>query len=66
MVDVGAVYQKIKEISLREINGTRAISVNSIAEELNSNREIIQQYVVALTLLELIQSGDTDGMISIK
>ena len=66
LVDVGVVYQKIKEMSQAGAGTGKTISVDTVTEELNVNRDIIQQYVTALTLLELVEYSDENGVIAMK
>ena len=64
-VEVGDVYQKIKEISNRNMDSNKPISIDAISSELDANKKIIQEYVNALTILELIRQCGPDGTVSI-
>ncbi len=65
-LDVMGVYNKIKEISHRNKERNNPVSIDSLAHELNSNKEMIQQYVVALSILEFIQLTDNGAMVLLK
>ena len=59
------VYSKIKEISYSSKDSIKTISIDRITEELNGNKEIIREYVTALSLLELIKLADNENNIVI-
>ena len=49
------VYRKIKEIrDDRNNDKKKPISIDDIAQELNGNKGIIEEYVTALTILEFV------------
>ena len=64
-VGVMDVYSKIKEISYSSKDSIKTISIDRITEELNGNKEIIREYVTALSLLELIKLADNENNIVI-
>ena len=61
--DVLDVYNKIKEIrNSRNIDKKKSITIDRIAQELNGNKEIIKEYVTALTILELVEFTDNENI----
>ena len=62
-VGVMDVYRKIKEINSKGIDDIRSVSIDNLAQELNGSKEIIQEYVAALTILELVKPSETGDMV---
>ena len=66
-LDVLDVYNKIKEIrDSRKTDEKKSITIDRIAQELNGNKEIIKEYVTALTILELVEFTDNENIDLIK
>jgi len=66
-IDVLDVYNKIKEIrDSRKNDKKKFITIDRIAQELNGNKEIIKEYVTALTILELVEFTDNENIALIK
>ena len=62
-VGVMDVYRKIKEINSKGNDDIRSVSIDNLAQELNGSKEIIQEYVAALTILELVKPSETGDMV---
>ena len=57
------VYNKIKEIKdSRKRDKNKTISIDYIAQELKTDKEVIEGYVNALRILELVDSPDNENV----
>lgn len=60
------VYLKIKEISAKYSSGKPQIHVDSLAQELNLKKEMMREYIAALSILEFVEFADhTNDVITI-
>ncbi len=68
IVDVGVmdVYYKIREISYRNIDDKKPVSIAGLVKELNGCPEMIREYLAALEILELIRFSGNERVILIS
>jgi len=59
-LDVLAVYRKILEIKNARKGDEKPISVNEIAQQFDGRNELVEEYINALTILELIEPMDNE------
>jgi len=61
------VYRKIKEIKdSRRGDVKQLISIDEIVQKLDGNKEIIKEYIAALTILEFVEPADKGYVVLIK
>jgi hypothetical protein len=66
-LDVLDVYRKIKEIKdARRGDHKQSISIDEIVQELDGSKEIINEYITALTILEFVAPADKGHIVLIK
>lgn len=66
-LNVMDVYRKIKEIrESRKIDKQNPISIDSIVQAVDGNKDTIDVYIRALVILELIETIDKEHIIWIK
>ena len=57
------VYNKIKEIKdSRKRDKNKTISIDYLAQELKADKKVIEGYVNALRILELVDSSDNENV----
>jgi hypothetical protein len=64
-MDIWHVYRKIREICQQNIE-RRSVSINLLTRELNSEMEVVEEYVNALAVLKFIQPTDTGGLVLLR
>ncbi len=66
-LNVMDVYNKIKEIrKSRKIDKQNPISIESIVQAVDGDKEIVEEYIRALTILELIKPTEVGYIVLVN